>query len=225
MTLSSLILSQDWPEIGVLECILSGLRIAVEIEGEPQQARAKLSKSKIDAVLVDYDLNGAAGFLRNLQDHADPASNAPLVIVSGSCSVHKLETTGASFVFEKPVSVEQAVRTLSAARNMIVERRLRYHRHDLRVPVALSCGTRKHVGASLTNLSQGGLRVQVPQTAAINGPVQIAFELPGSGQAVKARGEVAWMDNHGNAGIRFVQISPRLQRDLRLWLEQRFFAH
>ena len=51
---------------------------------------------------------------------------------------HRLDETGALFAFEKPISVEQAVRTLSAARNMILDGRLRYHRTGLEVPVSVS---------------------------------------------------------------------------------------
>ena len=52
---------------------------------------------------------------------------------------------GALFAFEKPISVEQAVRTLSAARNMILDGRLRYHRAGLEVPVSLNCkGQQSH---------------------------------------------------------------------------------
>jgi hypothetical protein len=46
-----------------------------------------------------------------------------------------LNQAGAMFAFEKPISVEQAVRTLSAARSMILDRGLRYHRSGLEVPV------------------------------------------------------------------------------------------
>jgi len=48
MTLSSLVVSRDWQEISVLECILGGLRIDVDVEPEPERAQSKLAKSKID---------------------------------------------------------------------------------------------------------------------------------------------------------------------------------
>ena len=45
-----------------------------------------------------------------------------------------MQATEAMFAFDKPISVEQAVRTLSAARNMILDGRLRYHRAGLDLP-------------------------------------------------------------------------------------------
>ena len=61
MTLSSLVVSRDFQEISVLECILGGLHIGVDVESEPERARTKLTKSKIDALIIDCDLCGAAG--------------------------------------------------------------------------------------------------------------------------------------------------------------------
>ena len=83
MTLSSLVVSRDLQEVSVLECILGGLHIGVDVESEPDRARVKLAKSKIDALIIDFDLTGAASFLKGLQDGA--IRNAvPLIIVSGS---------------------------------------------------------------------------------------------------------------------------------------------
>lgn len=225
MTLSSIVLSRDWQEVSVLECILGSLHIGVDIEDEPERASAKLSKSKIDAVIVDCDLRGSENFLRNLTERANGSSSVPLVIVSGSRGRGALEATGASFVFEKPISVEQAVHTLSAARNLIMDGRLRYHRQLLNVPVSLGYGTNKQVKAQLMNLSRGGLGVHLNKPVEIGGSVLVSFALPGTKSAVKARGQVAWTDKTGNVGIRFVKISPVVHRDLHLWLERQYFAH
>ena len=63
-----MVVSRDLQEVSVLECILGGLHIGVDVESEPERARAKLAKSKIDALIIDFDLTGAAGFLSGLQD-------------------------------------------------------------------------------------------------------------------------------------------------------------
>jgi|SRR5581483_1332023 len=223
MTLSSMVVSRDWQEVGVLECILGGLHINVDIESEPEKATQKLAKSKIDALIVDCDLNGTSKILRGMRKASHP-SCVPLVIVSGSQGRHQLDAMGANFVFEKPISVEQAVHTLSAARNMILDGRLRYHRQTLEIPVSLSCGAKTRVEAKLTNLSQGGIAVKVEAPIPMTGPLRISFDLPQSKLHVKSLGKVAWTDPEGNAGIRFVQISRRVKRDLQVWLEQQYFA-
>jgi hypothetical protein len=224
MTLSSLVVSRDWQEVSVLECILGGLHIDVDVESQPERAQAKLGKSKIDAVIVDCDLEGTAGFLRSLRNGM-LQNSVPLVIVSGSRSRASLEAQGATFIFEKPISVEQAVHTLSAARNMIVDGRLRYHRQALDTPVSLSYGPRKRLTAHLLNLSQGGVGVRVHRALPTDGPIRVSFRLPGTKLSVKAQGEVAWTDQQGNAGIRFLETDRQLKRDLQLWLERQYLMH
>lgn len=224
MTLSSMVVSRDWQEVSVLECILGSLHIGVEVESQPERAQARLTKSKVDALIVDCDLDGASGFLRGLLK-GQLYNSVPLVIVSGARGRNSLEAKEATFVFEKPISVEQAVHTLSAARNMILDGRLRYHRQALDVPVSLLYGSRNRRKAHLLNLSQGGIGIRVAKPLPRTGPVRVSFALPGTKLSMKLQGEVAWMDKQGNAGIRFLDNNYQVKRDLQLWLERQYLMH
>jgi len=224
MTLSSMVVSRDWQEVSVLECILGGLHMDVSVENEPQRALARLSKSKIDALIVDCDLNGSSQFLRELQSPENPRT-VPLVIMGGPQCNQNLEESGALFAFEKPISVEQAVRTLSAARSMILDGRLRYHRAGLEVPVALNCKGRKPMDAFLVNLSQGGMQIHTKDPVEAAKALQVSFALPGARSSLKAKAEIAWQDQRGNMGVRFVKLARQQQRTLQLWLAQQYFAN
>jgi CheY-like chemotaxis protein len=225
MTLSSMVVSRDWQEVSVLECILGGLHMNVEVESEPQNAMARLTHSKIDALIVDCDLAGSDQFLRELRRNAKRANTVPLVIMGGPKSGTTLDDTGALFAFEKPISVEQAVRTLSAARNMILDGRLRYHRAGVEVPVSLRLNNQERIEGRLINLSQGGLQVSTDAPLASMKPLQVSFELPGAKSVLKAQGQVAWQDKLGNVGIRFVELTPPQQHMLQVWLAQQYFAN
>ena len=225
MTLSSMVVSRDWQEISVLECILGGLHMDVSVEDEPQRAMARLNKSKVDALIVDCDLNGSTQLLQELQHETKCSNTTPLVIMGGAHCNRTLDETGALFAFAKPISVEQAVRTLSAARSMILDGRLRYHRAGLEVPVAVSCKGRKQADAFLINVSQGGMQLHTDDPVEATKPLQLSFELPGARSALKAKAEVAWQDKRGNLGIRFVKLAAREKRTLRLWLAQQYFAN
>ena len=220
-----MVVSRDWQEVSVLECILGSLQMDVAVENAPERALARLNKNKIDALIVDCDLEGTSQFLRELQREHRYPNAVPLVIMGGRHRRKDLQATGALFAFDKPISVEQAVHTLSAARNMILDGRLRYHRAGLEVPVALSCNPHKRVEAQLINLSQGGLQVYSDDLVETSKPLQICFELPGTRCAMKAQAEVAWRDGRGNFGIRFLKVTPRLQRVLQIWLAQQYFAN
>jgi hypothetical protein len=186
---------------------------------------ARLAKSKIDALIVDCDLNGSFQFLRELRNAEGRSTTVPLVIMGGPQHPRSLDETGALFAFEKPISVEQAVRTLSAARTMILDGRLRYHRAGLDVPVALNCKGQKSMDACLINLSQGGMQIRTHDPVVITKTLQVAFELPGARAGLKAKAEIAWKDKRGNMGIRFVKLAPQQQRTLQLWLAQQYFAN
>ena len=67
------------------------------------------------------------------------------------------------------------------------------------------------------------MRLQKPEQT--TGKVSVHFTLPGTRLAMKFRGEVAWKDKQGNAGIRFVEVAPRMKRELQLWLERQYFMH
>jgi CheY-like chemotaxis protein len=229
MTLSSMVVSRDWQEVSVLECILGGLHMEVAVESEPQRALERITKSKIDALIVDCDLNGSGQFFHELRQGARRVSTVPLVIMGKSKERRDMEATGAMFAFDKPISVEQAVRTLSAARNMILDGRLRYHRAGVDVPVTLKGKRQKNVEAQLINLSQGGLQVRVDDGADVSDLQRASFCLPGSPTGIdceiKADVEVAWSDKRGNVGIRFVEIPEAVKNSLRLWLAQQYFAN
>jgi PilZ domain len=225
MTLSSMVVSRDWQEVSVLECILGSLHMDVAVEEEPQRAMARLSKSKVDALIVDCDLNGTNQFLQEVQRDHRQANTVPLVIVGSPQSRNNLDATGALFAFEKPISVEQAVRTLSAARNLILDGRLRYHRAGLKVPVTLRGNRHAHVEGDLINVSQGGMQIRTDDAVETTQPLRVSFDLPGAKLPLKAQAEIAWQDQRGNVGIRFVKVAPRVQRSLRLWLAQQYFAN
>jgi CheY-like chemotaxis protein len=225
MILSSMVVSRDFQEVSVLECILGSLHVDVCVETEPYRALARFLKTKIDALIVDCDLPGSSELLRELQSTEMRARTVPLVIMGAAASGDALQETGALFAFQKPISVDQAVHTLSAARNTILEGHLRYHRAGVEIPVSLECESQKSIDAELINLSQGGMLIRTRDSFADAAGLQVSFALPGAGSNLKAKAEVVWRDQHGYHGIRFVKVAEPEQRTLQLWLEQDFLTN
>lgn len=219
-----MVVSRDWAEVSVLECILGSLHINVEVESQPQQAQQKLMKSRVDALIVDCDLEGSSSLLRSLQEGLT-INTVPLVIMGGMLDHQNLEKAGASFIFEKPISVDQAVHTLSAAHNMILDCRLRYQRHRLAAPVSLKFNADQQLDVRLMNVSQSGVRIQASDPMPQHDSLLVTFELPGTRTSLELQGEVAWSDPQGNAGIRFLDVSGSAKRQLRLWLERKYLVN
>jgi hypothetical protein len=224
MTLSSMVVSRDWQEISVLECILSGLHMEVTVEAEPAAALARISHSKIDALIVDCDLKGSSELFRELQTAERDLNTVPLVIMGERQRIASINETGAMFRFEKPISVEQAVRTLSAARCMILDGRLRYERIGLEVPISLRAKNRTITDAHLINVSQGGMRIYSDQPLGADA-LEISCELPGAESSLDAQAQVVWHDDSGNIGVRFVKVPAQHQKALQLWLAQQFLTN
>ncbi|MGA9157234.1 MAG: PilZ domain-containing protein, partial [Candidatus Sulfotelmatobacter sp.] len=98
-------------------------------------------------------------------------------------------------------------------------------RAGLEVPVTLSGRRRKRGGAQLINLSQGGLQVRVEEGFDVSEASRVSFALPGTKCGMKAEVEIAWSDDRGNVGIRFMKMSTEMKHTLRLWLAQQYFAN
>ena len=225
MNLSSMIVSRDSQEISVLECILGSLHIDVYVETEPYRALARFLKTKIDALIVDCDLPGSSELLQELQSPEMLSRTVPLLIMGAGPSVNDKQDTGALFAFQKPISVDQAVRTLSAARNTIVEGHLRYYRAGVKIPVSLQGTDSETVDAQVINVSQGGMLIRTRDSFADAAGLQVSFALPGGGSNLKANAEVVWRDERGYHGIRFVKVPEPEQRTLQLWLAQDFLTN
>src|SRR5437879_8477303 len=99
MTLESVLVSRDWQEISVLECILGSLHIGVHVECDPDRARAKLSRSKVDAVIIDRDLRGTESLAASLCSLQGNRNSVPLLLLSGSPVNHVITTTGYEIIF------------------------------------------------------------------------------------------------------------------------------
>jgi CheY-like chemotaxis protein len=224
MTLESIVVSTDWQTIGVLSSVLNNLHISVAVDADPQTAQRRLTRAKYDAVIVDCEVAGGKDLLHQLRGCDSSKAAVPMAVIGGQLDLPALSALGARFAFCKPVSLEQAVRTLSAARNLMLHGRLRYFRQPLENPVVLTFSDRRRMDAMLTNLSHGGAAVRTAQALPASSPVRVRFDLPGTDTFVEARAEVAWSDQRGRAGIRFLEIPERLQRNLEQWLAGRYFA-
>lgn len=220
MMLSSMVVSTDSRGTSVLESILSSLHIHVEVETDPGRARKKLASSRIDALIVDSEIEGADGLLDG--DGGGAENCVPLMICNESNGQAEIGRR-AKFLFRKPISVAQAVRTLSSARNLIVDRRLRYHRQHVDIETSLISGERKF-DARILNLSQGGAGLAGNFASNLSQQVQLHFALPESERRVELAGKVVWVKEQAQAGIQFSEVSQPMQKQLQIWLEQHYFS-
>jgi len=82
--------------------------------------------------------------------------------------------------------------------------------------VSLESGARFKVNT--TDLGEGGLALSLPKRSKPAGRWELSLTLPGSAAALKVIAEFAWEGSGTQVGLRFVDLSPEIERQLREWL-------
>jgi|SRR5579863_1991672 len=108
-------------------------------------------------------------------------------------------------------AIESPAKSLSEARP-----RRRCYRQKIRTlaPVNLDSAT----GGILRDLNQFGIAIQTVGALVLNQQVHLRFDLSAPRVRVEATGRVAWTDSWGQAGVQFVELPPRCERQLKEWI-------
>jgi CheY-like chemotaxis protein len=225
MRLESLLVSRD-PELAkTLQPALERFTVGMEVCVGPNAGREILEGERFDAVIVDCDdLQGGLDVLKHARAGGANRSSVALAVLNGKTTLRQAFDLGASFVLQKPVTLVNAVRCASAAVSMMARERRRYYRHAIDMSVTLFFGEEDRLEAKATNVSDGGLAAQLPQPLPKKGLSLVRFTPPGMASAMELKAEVAWADEKGRVGIRFVGVSKKTREQLETWLAENFAA-
>ena len=219
MQLESLLLSRDPEVIRVVQPALEKLSIDVEVCRGVNSGQEILRTERFDAIIIDCDdLKGALGVLEGLRKSVSNRNSATFAIVNGSTTTQQAFKMGANFVLQKPISALNAKRCFSAAVNFMMRERRRYFRHPVEMPATLSFGEGQKMKVTVTNLSEGGMAIFFRGPLPKGGVSTISFNLPGAASALEPKVQVAWMDESGRAGLRFIDVSKESRAQLDAWL-------
>jgi len=221
MQLESLLLSRDLEVIRILQPALEKLSIAVEVCRGVSSGQEILRTEKFDAVLVDCDdLKGALTVLEGLRKSASNKNTVTFAILNGGTTTQQAFQMGANFVLQKPISALNAKRCLGAAINFMVREQRRYFRHPVEIPAVLAFGEGQKLKATVTNISECGMAIffrgQLPKGALSTAN----FKLPGIATPLEPKVQIAWMDESGHAGLRFIELPKEGLEQLNHWLAE-----
>ncbi len=90
------------------------------------------------------------------------------------------------------------------------------HRHELRTLTYVTLDLAN--GGIVRNLSHEGIGVQAVGALRPLQQLRVRFELRSPRVRVEARGEVTWATFSGQCGIRFLDLSPRMTRQINEWI-------
>jgi hypothetical protein len=90
------------------------------------------------------------------------------------------------------------------------------HRHELRTLTYVTLDQAN--GGIVRNLSHEGVGVQAVAALPLRQQVRVRFDLREPRLRVETRGEVTWSTLSGQCGIRFLDLSPRMTRQINEWI-------
>jgi CheY-like chemotaxis protein len=225
MELESLLLCRDPDTLRIFRRALDDLGIRVEIATVAESALERLDRNKFDAVIVDCDdLAGGAEVLTGVQQSPSNKRAIAIAIINGATTMRAAFEMGAHFALDKPITSERALRALRAAHGFMVTEQRRYFRHPVDSQAYLSFGVVRQLPCRTTNISEGGMAVSLREQISPNWMVEVRFELPGVPEPLEVKGEFAWSDGKGNAGIRFIYVPIESRKWLGKWLAERIEA-
>jgi CheY-like chemotaxis protein len=222
MTLESLLVCRDAEVVRVLRPTLEKLSIEVEVSAAARSGAEILSSAKFDAVIVDCDdLQGGVEVLRTLRQNASNKTSVSFAILNGKTTTQQAFEMGANFVLQKPVTTAGTLRCFNTALSFMVREKRRYFRCPVDMPVQLQFNPGEGKKAMATNLSEGGIAIHFEGTLAKNSIAKVQFTLPGTNVVMEPKGEVAWADGLGRAGIRFQEVPESSRDQLEKWIMRR----
>jgi len=222
MNLDSLLISRDAALLGVLRPALEKISISVQVCAESRPGNAVLEKRKFDAVIIDCDdMQDGVDLLRGLRQSQSNSRSVAFAVLNGKTSTQEAFQSGANFVLQKPLTPLHATRCFNAAINFMLREQRRYYRHPLDMPLRISLPHNQELTATATNLSEGGMAIRTLGKLPKDTLAQFRFTLPAANISLELKGQVAWADGSGHAGIRFIEVPQSSQYQLEKWLTDR----
>jgi CheY-like chemotaxis protein len=220
MELNALLMCREQESLRMLVGALDEYGIEEEVCTSEPEAMQLLALGYYSALIVDFDLPGAAQVVRLA--HLAPAKRRPVVfaLIGAQTDIGSTFQAGANFVLYKPLEKDQLKRSLRAGQAFMRPDRRKSRREKTESLVYLRFGDVCPVPALVLEISQDGLSVQAsePLPAA---ELPLRFILPGTSYLIEGSGEVTWADDSGRGGIFFSQLSATARRQLKAWLAKK----
>ena len=220
MGLECMILASDPTVLSHIQASLGEHGDTVHFRQDSASAIEFASRRHLDGLIIDCD--GVAGGKSALAQVRNTSANKQtliLAIVNGSREAEAALSLGANFVLSKPIHGARLRGVLpTVVAKMELEHR-RYFRYDVDLPVRFRNPLGQFLNATMKNVSEGGLAIDLVDPVRLKGVVVVEFELPSvEPQTFRARADVVWSDSFV-LGLRFLYVEKHSEGALREWLD------
>jgi DNA-binding response OmpR family regulator len=217
MALQALVVCRDGKTVATLKRALAHLQIGAEVCRGFREALDLSAQRRFEAVIVDATPHRAARFISGVREVTSHKMVVSLIL-NGRTSVQDAFAMGANFVLYAPLTFERALHGMQAAKSLMFPQHRRHFRWRLHRGVHISFDGRHEIEAVVVDISVGGLAVQMSRRVEVNQGLHVRLQLPGYTEQMELKGEVAWADTHGRAGIRFIQLPKATHQKIKSWL-------
>jgi CheY-like chemotaxis protein len=220
MATQSLVVSRDPEILGIINLLMSEIDMAVEVVSELPKAIQSLKDRRYDALIVDCDQD-KDGFelLMKVREEERNQKLVAVGITSDVAANQAVFDSGATFVLNKPLPVEDARRILKISNGVITRAVRRFMRLPVDSLAIVSVDDRQE--GIILNISQKGLAVQTTDALTVGQIVYVSFLLPDTFNLIEGAMNVAWVDVSGRAGLEFRALEAREQEMLSDWVWER----
>jgi len=221
----ALVLTHDAGMVGVFTGLFHELGVVTENCGDELKAAKALSRSKVEALVLDFD-NMPASFLmiKTLREGRSNKSAVILAVATDSGMKQRALDQGTNFVFERPFDLPQMKEALQTAYGLMLRDRKQYFRLAIELEVSIQTSSGMKLRGTIINISRNGMAVFTPSPINTGESLEIGFDIAEADLSVSAEGTVVWDDRHGKAGICFQCASPNVQNRFQGWLDDEFYA-
>jgi DNA-binding response OmpR family regulator len=219
MIFQALLVLRDDSAADLLRHVLADFQVESEHCPDTSVATQKLQDKHFDAIVVDLDDDStlAADIVQKLRQSAASKNAVTISLLNDSSNVRRAFGIGANFVLYKPLASESASASLRAAVALLKRERRRSFRVPVQLPVTLSWQDVPEVEGIMLDLSEDGMDVLSAQPLQRMQSINVHFSLPDLSQ-VTARGEVAWANTNGQAGVEFINFPDGQKGVVQDWL-------
>jgi ActR/RegA family two-component response regulator len=217
--LEFLLVSDDYPTLTAVSAGAKKFGSVLTFVPSSESARNCLNRRKVDAVFVDLEVSGALQLIESIRKGTSNSKAVIFACVADSRASTPALSAGANFLVKKPVTADSVILHITVAKNLMMSEQRRYFRHPVNLQVLLK-DERGQQRAKMTNLSEGGMAVRTATPLKHSSVIEFAFDLS-MGANLTGKGQVAWTNTEGMAGIfiRFFHGTGQVQ--LKAWLDAR----
>jgi response regulator RpfG family c-di-GMP phosphodiesterase len=181
-----------------------------------EAARDCLKRRKIDGVFVDLEVPGALGVMEGIRKGTSNNKAVIFACVTDAKEYTHALSVGANFLIKKPLREDSVALHITIAKELLERERRRYFRHAVNFPVLLKDGDVEQY-ARMTDLSEGGMAARLSKPLKHSSVIDFAFDLS-FGASISGKGQVAWINSEGQAGILLQILHGKGREHLDAWL-------